>query len=144
MWAQGHEFAAAVEGYVGTPWKHQGRLPGVGLDCAGLVACGLRSVGEDPADEIDYPRQPDKRRILKWLTDHCDRIPGDPEIGDILLFGTSISGTHIGVMTRAGLTHAWLRDSIREGKVVTVDFSPGGYWRKCLLGAWRYRGRKDS
>lgn len=144
MWTRGHDFAMAVESYAGTPWMHQGRLPGVGLDCAGLVSCGLRAVGEDPIDETDYRRQPDRRRILQWLQDHCDRIYGEPEIGDILLFGYHMNGTHVGVRTPAGLTHAWLRDSLKEGKVVTVDFSDGGYWRKCLIGVWRYRGRKDS
>ena len=44
-------FLMVVRSYIGTPYVHRGRLPGVALDCAGLVVCALRECGvgvEDP------------------------------------------------------------------------------------------------
>lgn len=132
-----HRFAEAVESYEGTPWHHQGRCPGVGLDCAGLVACGLRDAGANPADKIDYPRQQDRREIQKWLETHCTLVEGEPEIGDICVFGVGGHALHIGVRTSKGLTHAFLRDGYKEGAVVIVDFER--YWRSHLVSVWRYR-----
>jgi cell wall-associated NlpC family hydrolase len=46
---------------IGTPWVHQGRLPGVALDCAGLVIVVARKLGLVPPDfDINgYQRMPD-------------------------------------------------------------------------------------
>lgn len=52
---------AAARRHLGTPWRHQGRLAGQALDCAGLVILVARELGLiDPAwDRADYGRQPD-------------------------------------------------------------------------------------
>ncbi len=39
------DFVRVARSYIGTPFHHQGRLPGVGLDCAGVIVCALAECG---------------------------------------------------------------------------------------------------
>lgn len=43
---------------LGTPFHHQGRVPGVGMDCAGLFIHLCRALGLDHQDASGYPRNP--------------------------------------------------------------------------------------
>ena len=43
------EFIAAARSYLRTPYGHQGRMPGVLLDCVGVPICAARQVGLKPA-----------------------------------------------------------------------------------------------
>lgn len=46
--------ASAAESYLGTPFRHQGRRPRVGLDCAGVVVCAHRAAGVELCDDLRY------------------------------------------------------------------------------------------
>ena len=35
----GQDVVAEARRWLGTPWRHQARLRGVGVDCGGLVVC---------------------------------------------------------------------------------------------------------
>jgi cell wall-associated NlpC family hydrolase len=39
------EIIAAARACLGTPFRHQGRLPGIGLDCAGVALHVAQAVG---------------------------------------------------------------------------------------------------
>ena len=41
-----------------TPFRHQGRVAGLGLDCAGLFVHVCKELGVDHADASGYPRNP--------------------------------------------------------------------------------------
>ena len=49
--ASDQKIVAAARACIGTPFRPQGRLPGVGLDCIGLAAWAVRAVGI----EVDVP-----------------------------------------------------------------------------------------
>jgi cell wall-associated NlpC family hydrolase len=51
----------AARSWLGTPYRHQHRERGVGVDCAGLVIGVARQLGIVPADfDVNgYSRQPD-------------------------------------------------------------------------------------
>ena len=58
--------------YIGTPFHHMGRLPGVGLDCAGLLVCvarELKLVAPD-FDTPAYAPTPDGTSMLKWCGEY--------------------------------------------------------------------------
>ena len=80
-------WVATLLGYEGTPYAHQGRLPGVGLDCIGPLICGARVHGLVDAgfDIRDYPRQPDGS-LQPYLDTHLVRKPrAELGLGDVVL-----------------------------------------------------------
>ncbi len=75
--------------YLGTPFKHQGRLKGVGVDCIGLIMCVLKELGSPIAnlDETNYKRRPEGNYFLKKLQDNLTQISlNEASAGDIILF----------------------------------------------------------
>jgi cell wall-associated NlpC family hydrolase len=82
----------------GTPWRHQGRLPGVALDCAGLVICAARALGLVEADfDINgYSRNPDGT-LLAGCDAHMQRID-EPELGAVVIVATQVEPQHVGLL----------------------------------------------
>lgn len=94
------DFVNAVESYLGTPYHHQGRLPGTGIDCVGVPIVALQSGGIDvPEGRIEYDRVP--RELESNLDRVLDRVPWDERrVGDLVLFwySTRRRGQHVGVI----------------------------------------------
>lgn len=87
MSIKGDMIAAAADAMVGVPFKHQGRNPHAGVDCAGLVLCSVWSAGCELPDCIGYGPQPQAHVLLAELQQRARRIHrDDAEPGDILLF----------------------------------------------------------
>lgn len=78
------DIAAAAESFIGTPFRHQGRQPGAGLDCVGVWVCALRACGVDVEDVTTYRRLPDSRELLRHMVRQFDEVEW-PEIGDALV-----------------------------------------------------------
>lgn len=92
------DVVAAARSHLGTQWQHQGRLPGVALDCAGLVICVARELGLVPADwdVPPYSRRPDGS-MLEW----CDRMMqrrGAPAPGRVLVLAVRNDPQHLGIV----------------------------------------------
>ena len=49
---------ASARAAIGTPFRHQGREAGRGLDCAGLLVHVAREIGAEPRDRGGYARMP--------------------------------------------------------------------------------------
>ncbi len=99
------EFLATVRSYLGTPYHHQGRLPGVGMDCPAPLICAAWAHGIKPAsfDVKAYEREPDGK-TLKGLCDaHLEPIAFDAAVpGDVLL--CKFNGgrpRHLGILSGA-------------------------------------------
>lgn len=97
-----------------TPFHHQGRVPGEGLDCAGLIVCACRAVGLDPPDMTGYSRSPSGRLLQEamesWL------LPADaPAPGRVVLirFERELDPAHVALVADhpgggLSLIHAYL------------------------------------
>lgn len=76
-------FIDALRAYVGTPFRHQGRNPKFGIDCLGLIVCGLRDIGIEVKDNLNYGRRPVFKEMEAGLLEHSviismyDALPGD-------------------------------------------------------------------
>lgn len=134
---------AAARGLVGTPYHHQGRQPGVGIDCAGVpivIARALQII--DPHFDVNgYSRHPDGS-----LQPTCDEFmdrSAEPEVGGVVLvtFGAAFP-SHLGVVgqwsadpSRLSMIHA---DRVRSKAVIETRLHFGRAMR--LVQAYRLRG----
>lgn len=72
-----NDIVTCARSWVGTPYHHQARLKGVGVDCAGLVIGVARELGR-VAPEFDvagYARRPDGWSFLAWADEYMTRVP---------------------------------------------------------------------
>jgi len=129
------DYVDIARAYLGTPFRHQARLPGVGLDCAGVVVCALREAGLQVEDVRAYGRIPAQGLFVKMVERHCERIPvGELRHGDLLMFAFRGEPQHLAIYTAAGtLIHAY--QDVK--KVVEHDFD--GVWRERLRGCYRLK-----
>jgi cell wall-associated NlpC family hydrolase len=129
-------FAEAVRGYLGTPWVHQGRLKGAGVDCVGVLMCAADEVGIAMQDVTNYPTQPYRTWMLDELRRQCVQVElSAVRLGDVLSFAWDSAPWHIGVVTSVDplkMVHAWRQvDRVVETK---LDAS----WRRRICGVWRF------
>lgn len=77
-----HDSARA---YVGTPFRHLGRCPGLGLDCVGVVLCAAWANGLKVPDTRDYGRVPLPHKVISMAEERADPVKlVDAEPGDVL------------------------------------------------------------
>lgn len=90
---------AEARSWVGTPFHHQGRLKGVGVDCAGLLICVGKALGLSDFDVTGYARVPDGRTLLRHCDEHMTRIPRDEaQPGDVLLMRWRRYPQHVAIV----------------------------------------------
>jgi len=124
---------AAARRCIGTPFHHQGRRPGAGIDCIGLIVVALRAAGFNVNDRTDYARRPDGKSLLKALQDHGAAPVAEIEPGDILLFRYDNQPQHVALATESDrMIHSFAV----AGEVVETII--GDYWRRRLNGIYRF------
>lgn len=133
------EFIAKARSYIGTPFHHQGRLPGVGLDCVGVVVCAARELGYEVHDQVGYAKIPRGRTLIQAVEEHCDRIElATLQPGDLMLFSFIRDPQHLVIVTEVypviNVVHSW-SDS---GK--TVENSMDEQWWRRLVGCYQLKG----
>lgn len=110
------EIITAARTWLGTPYHHQGRVKGVGVDCIGIIV----GVAADLGFNIDkdtyraYPRQPPRG---KSMLHEFAAVCGDPineikdlKIGDLAIFWmseTSKRAQHCGIISDIGMIHCY-------------------------------------
>lgn len=117
-----------------TPYGHQGRLPGVLLDCIGPLICGAWHFGLKPRtfDITGYSRQPDGS-LQPYMDEYLIRKPRDElALGDVVLNRFRLTGKpqHIAVIV-GELYGEWLMlhaDAV-AGKVQCERIQYGRYYR---------------
>lgn len=131
--------------WLGTPYRHQGSLKGVGCDCLGLVRGVWRAlIGPEPQEIPPYSplwaeatgreqmREAADRHLVAIDVDAADR-------GDVLLFrwGEGHPAKHAAILTgRSRFIHA------HDGAVVAL--APlGHWWRARIAAAYRFPGLED-
>ena len=132
---------AAAREAVGTPFRHQGRTVGTGLDCAGLLAHVAQSVGETPVDVQGYPRHPDGNLAAALdMQPFLVRVRTAPQAGDFLLFHYEDDAHpgHLGICAGANLIHAWAH----ARKVAEHEFTLE--WRRRMVRVYRFRELTDG
>ena len=133
-------FLAEVRKEIGTPYRLQGRLAGVGLDCAGLPVVAARRAGLEVVEAADYGRRPDPALLLRCLeATGLKRLHGLHQAlpGDLLVLRFEASPRHLAVVSHVDgdqirIVHAWLQ----KRKVVEHDLP--AEWRPLLFSVYRF------
>ena len=94
------EVVAYARSWIDTPYLHQARLTGVGVDCAGLVIGVARELGIVPADfdVVGYARQPDGVSLVGWCEQSMTEIRRDQmQPGDVVVVAFDAAPGHMGI-----------------------------------------------
>lgn len=131
MHSRAPAIVAAARGCVGTRFRVQGRVPGVGLDCAGVVQVAARAAGTALPDEPGYSlRGEGLARVDALIAAAMERVDA-ADAGDVLLFDPGGGMRHLGVWTGTSLIHA------HAGLRRVVEGPADPAW--ALIGAFRFR-----
>jgi cell wall-associated NlpC family hydrolase len=101
------EITAAALALVGTPFHTQGRLPGVGLDCLGVVVCVARALSIPHKDRTAYSLRP-SGELMPELDRQFVRVTGEAQEGDVLLMSFDKEPHHVAIMVSENrIVHAY-------------------------------------
>tara|TARA_R110002020_G_scaffold460086_1_gene678445 strand:- start:6357 stop:6764 length:408 start_codon:yes stop_codon:yes gene_type:complete len=119
---------------LGTPYIHQGRHKGVGLDCAGLVAYVLDGLKLPYNDMKGYPRTPYDGMLKKALDNEpsLERVY-NYEQGCVLLLRITKDPQHLAIYAGHTIIHSYLTAK----KVTEHGFSDS--WRRKVVGIYRIK-----
>lgn len=118
--------------WIGTPWHHQGRKRGVGVDCVGLIVGALAEMGVYVPDYTWYRRAPEGDALLQAVHSRfakCESV----EPGSLLVFfmRKRAVAQHIGLLTFDGtIVHA----NSAAGRVCEQPY--GKEWQRRTLAAF--------
>jgi len=142
-------FGAARE-YLGTPFHQQGRVKGVGMDCAGIVLCvgedlGLRYCDGSPIRRFDY-KDYGMFPVLDAMQKEAQKIfvmkPRKQMIpGDILTLRAPFIVHHMAIVSQLkqgiGIIHA------HGGVGKIVEHLLDARWAERIAGVFSYSGVDD-
>lgn len=125
---------------IGTPFHHQGRNPGIALDCLGFIVCTANCLGLNIRDNKTYRRFPNGT-LLSNMREQLNEISiHELDIADVMVFQQERlrNPWHVALRSvfngTAGMIHACLFNK----KVIeqTLDSYQHGY----VTHAFRFRG----
>ncbi len=132
----GARIAACAVSNIGVPFRLHGRTPQSGLDCIGLLADALRSVGCARKIPADYGLRGQFNQKAFAFFQTADFEPIDDDAltspGDLGLVAIAPRQLHFVIYAGAGFVHA-------HAGLRRVVLTPGNP-RWPLLGRWRYIG----
>lgn len=114
----GADILTAAIATIGTPYQHQGRQIGIGLDCLGVPLYCLARFGIAVEAPVDYARRPDGVMLREQIERFCIVTP-TPQPGVLLLLKIGKHPQHCAILGDDGrMIHA---DSEAE-RVTHVQF----------------------
>lgn len=130
---------------IGTPFRHQGRVLGLGMDCAGLYVFICQMLDIPHQDATGYPRTPYDGELERQMDEQpaLQRIPVEEAgKGDILVMRMTKQPQHIAIHAgdEAGypcVIHA----SEMHGGVVHHRIDE--LWRARVVRAYRFSGVEE-
>lgn len=135
----GDAVVIAARQCLGTPFRHQGRIPGVGLDCLGLILYVGNSVGMPLKAPSVYPEDPAHQGLLAGAeaNENLVRITDLTALqpGDILLIRIGTPVRHLAIYTGPTIIHVWA-SSVGCCCEHALDLR----WRRRFAAAYRFVG----
>ncbi len=121
---------AEARTWLGTPYHHEGRVKGVGVDCLQLLAgvfsapsVGLIEKPLIPHYPWDWHLHRDAERYMEGLTRYTREIEAPPHPGDIVLFRFGRCFSHGGIVVKwPTIIHAYV------GKGCVLEDAQAAHW----------------
>lgn len=133
------EIVAEARKWLGTPYRAQARMLGVGVDCVNLVNEVLCACGAHERRELPVYRARPNGTLQDQVGQFLARIPLiEADTGDVLLFKHPTMGpSHLALLTsKTTIIHAYMTNR----KV--IEHSIDDRWRKMIAAAFRASGVK--
>lgn len=93
------DIADAALTLIGTPFAHQGRKAGVGLDCVGVIYAACERAGQPIEDFRAYPQFPAPAVMLREMRKRFREVPAETvQPGDFVVLGQASGGRHVGIV----------------------------------------------
>ena len=136
----GGRVVAAARAWIGTPYRHQASLIGVGCDCLGLVRGVWRAIiGAEPEDvpayAPDWAEAGAGEPLIAAGQRHFMAVPlADLAAGDVLVFRwrEGVAAKHLGIATAPDrMVHAHDGACVCEVALVPA-------WRRRLVAVFRF------
>lgn len=134
------DIIATARSAIGTPFMHQGRMVGKGLDCVGLPLYVADQFGIVCTDVIGYPRRPVGGMLEEAFDAHVDsgiliRVNVTEMLaGDFLMMSFSREPQHMAIYTGENIIHAYQP----VGKV--CEHRLDATWRARIVRVYRLAG----
>ena len=132
----GYDIVTEARNHIETPFKHQGRLPGLALDCAGLVVVVAKNCGIEIFDAQGYGRSPNGALEATIAAQVCvDPVPVSDRLpGDILTMRFGKEMQHVAICAGDTVIHSY--EAV--GKV--CEHSLDAMWVKRIVSVYRFKG----
>lgn len=132
--------------WVGTPYRHQARLLGVGVDCVGLIvgvgtACDVLPWSEEAfAPFAGYARLPNPGKMREAMGRFLVPVPAaEVQRGDVAWFAWRDGlPMHLAILSRRDRRLTMIHATSQIGKVVEHGFADP--WPRRVDSWWRYPG----
>lgn len=128
--------------WIGTPFHHQARVKGVGVDCVGLVIAVARELGHvaPDFDVLGYSRHPDGVELMHHLNNNMNVVSqADMRPGDVVCVAFDSHPQHVGIV--ADYVHGGLsiiHAASKVGKVIETRLMFSSAMR--FVDAFRFEG----
>jgi NlpC/P60 family putative phage cell wall peptidase len=125
--------------WIGTPFVHQGRVKGAGVDCAGLGIGVMHALNLSIYDVDGYGRQPHAGLADVEADRVLERIALDQlQPADVLKFRIERASQHFGIVTALNPDIVFVHAFSKVGSVVQSRLDR--FWRERITGAYRFPG----
>lgn len=133
------EIVAEARKWLGTPYHHEARVLGHGVDCIGLVLSVANAFGMEVPNQTGYSRTPEEDRLLAGLDYYTNRIElAEAKAGDIVVIPFIHRMRHLAILTDKGMIHSY------EPKGMVVEHSIDERWRRLFRRAYAFPGVIDG
>lgn len=136
------DIVSAARAYLGTPFVHQGRLRGAGVDCVGLLICMARDLGITDVEYTGYRRTGDGGLLMQALESHLVRLPDDVffQAGQVLAIRYR-NPQHVAVVTGAAPDGITIVHAIERG---VTEHILDARWRRRIYAIFDFPGVVDG
>ena len=136
------QIVATTRTWLGTPFQHQGRIKGRGVDCVGLPLCVMAELGVTDllADYRNYPSQPTGRVVHEECQRRLiEKTMAEMLPGDLLTLRVPTVPCHTAIITDLngglGIIHAY-----NGGPRRVVEHILDAKWRRRIEGVFEFPG----
>ena len=130
----GEQIIIEARSWLGTPFKHQGKLKNIGCDCIGFVTGVLENIGYDFSEHYisEYSQIPDGEK-LKQKLDSVLKPKNISELnaGNIFLMSFNFLPQHVGFISELNGLKYIIHSYKNAGKV--VEHHLNDFWHSKII-----------